>query len=261
MEKWKLFIHGRFVCAAGAKTIPVLNKATGETVACVPESSRQDVDDAIASASTSFSRWRQMPVHERAAILHRTATAVREQIERLAQLLTTEVGKPLADARGEVTAVAGSLDFFAEEGKRIRGEIPQLNGRDEQVMILKEPVGVSWKLRAALAAGCTLVAQPAAETPFSTLTLASIMAEAGLPAGVFNVVTGYGHTVGATLVAHPVPRKVAFTGGVESGKKIYALAAQTNKRVTLEMGGQCPAIVCNDADLGSTRKPKSMVNL
>lgn len=263
MDRLDLFIHGRSVPSTGAESIPVLDKATGETVAIVPDSTSDDVAAALESAQTAFEQWRRRTAHERASLVHRAAEAVRAEGEALAQLLTAEVGKPMAGARREARAVATLLDFFAEEGLRIRGEIPQLNLPDERVFIVKEPMGVvaaivpsnyplillGWKLGAALAAGCTVVAKPSEDTPLATLRLAKIMTEAGLPPGVFNVVTGYGHTVGRALIEHPIPRKIAFTGGVETGKKISALATQTNKRVTLELGGQCPAIVCDDAEL------------
>ncbi len=263
MDQLGLFIHGRFVTSQGETAFPVLDKATGQPIAAVPESTPEDVSAALESAQEAFRNWRQKPAHERAAIMHAAAAAVRAESETLAGLLTAEVGKPLAGAQREVQAVTTLLDFFAEEGLRIRGEIPQLNLPDERVLIVKEPVGVvvaltpsnyplillSWKLGAALAAGCTVVSKPSEDTPLATLRLAQIVAGAGLPPGVFNVVTGYGQTVGRALVEHALPRKIAFTGGVETGKKIAALAAQTNKRVTLELGGQCPALACDDADL------------
>lgn len=263
MNPLNLFIHGHSVPSLGAETISVLDKSSGETVALVPESTPDDIAAALESAQEAFETWRRMPAHERAGLLHHAAGAVRAGADALAHLLTAEVGKPLAGALREVQAVATLLDFFAEEGLRIRGEIPQLNLPDERVFIVKEPVGVvvaivpsnyplillSWKLGAALAAGCTLVAKPSEDTPLATLRLAEILAGAGLPPGVFNVITGYGKTAGRVLVEHPIPRKIAFTGGVETGKKISALATQTNKRVTLELGGQCPALVANDANL------------
>ncbi|MFN8459887.1 MAG: NAD-dependent succinate-semialdehyde dehydrogenase [Anaerolineae bacterium] len=263
MDQSGLFIHGRFVSSTGGTTFPVLDKATGQTIATVPESTAEDISAALGSAQEAWRSWRQKPAHDRAAVLHAAAAAVRAEAESLARLLTAEVGKPLAGAQREAQVVATLLDFFAEEGLRIRGEIPQLNLPDERVLIVKEPVGVvvalnpsnyplillSWKLGAALAAGCTVVSKPSEDTPLATLRLAEIVAGAGLPPGVFNVITGYGHSVGKALVEHAIPRKIAFTGGVETGKKIAALAAQTNKRVTLELGGQCPALVCDDADL------------
>lgn len=263
MDPLGLFIHGRFVSSTGETTFPVLDKATGQTITAVPESTAEDVTTALESAQEALRSWRQKLAHDRAALMHAAAAAVRTKAETLVGLLTAEVGKPLAGAQREVQAVATLLDFFAEEGLRIRGEIPQLNLPDERVFIVKEPVGVvvaltpsnyplillSWKLGAALAAGCTVVAKPSEDTPLATLSLAAILAESGLPPGVFNVVTGYGHSVGKALVEHAIPRKIAFTGGVETGKKIAALASQTNKRVTLELGGQCPALVCDDANL------------
>ncbi len=192
MNQLNLFIHGRPIPSTSAETIPVLDKATGETVALATESGRDDITAALESAQSAFEGWRRMPAQERAALLHRAAEAVRAEAGPLAQLLTTEVGKPLAGAMREVQAVATLLDFFAEEGLRIRGEIPQLNLPDERVFIVKEPVGVvvaivpsnyplillSWKLGAALAAGCTLVAKPSEDTPLATLRLAEILAGA-----------------------------------------------------------------------------------
>ncbi|GAB4437268.1 MAG: aldehyde dehydrogenase family protein [Anaerolineae bacterium] len=263
MDTLNLFIHGRAVPSTDSAAIPVLNKATGETIALVAESTPDDVSAALESAQTAFGEWRQKPAHDRAKLMRRAAEAIRAEAESLVHLLTLEVGKPRAGAQREVEAVATLLEFFAEEGLRIRGEIPQLNLADERIFIVKEPVGVvvaivpsnyplillSWKLGAALAAGCTVVAKPSEDTPLATLRLAEILAEAVLPPGTFNVLTGYGHTVGRALVEHPIPRKVAFTGGVETGKKIAALATQTNKRVTLELGGQCPALIGAEADL------------
>ncbi len=263
MKKWGLFIDGRTVLPAKGNYIPILDKATGQAIAQVPDSSDDYADLAVESAQRAFQQWRQRPVHDRAALMHQAANAVRHHAESLVRLLTAEVGKPIAGATREVNAVATLLDYFAEEGLRIRGEIPQLNRPDERVFIRKEPVGVvvaivpsnyplillSWKLGAALAAGCTIVAKPSEDTPLATIRLAQILQESGLPAGVFNVITGYGAGVGKVLVEHSIPRKIAFTGGVETGKRIAALATQTNKRVTLELGGQSPAIICDDVDL------------
>lgn len=263
MDKLNLFIHGRTIPSTGSAAIPVLDKATGETIAQVAESTPDDISAALESAHTAFGEWQQKPAHERAKLMRRAAEAIRVEAESLLHLLTLEVGKPRAGAQREVEAVATLLEFFAEEGLRIRGEIPQLNLADERIFIVKEPVGVvvaivpsnyplillSWKLGAALAAGCTVVAKPSEDTPLATLRLAEILAEADLPPGTFNVLTGYGHTVGRALVEHPIPRKIAFTGGVETGKKIATLATQTNKRITLELGGQCPALIGADADL------------
>ncbi|NTU86188.1 MAG: aldehyde dehydrogenase family protein, partial [Chloroflexales bacterium] len=183
--------------------------------------------------------------------------------EQLAHSLTLELGRPLAGSRSEIERTAELLDYFAEEGLRLSGDIPLLNLPNERVFVVKEPVGVvvaiapfnypitllTFKLGAALIAGCTVVAKPASETPLTTLLLARLFAEVGYPPGVFNVVTGHGDEIGEALVEHPIPRKIAFTGGTATGKRLAALAAQGNKRVTLELGGQCPAIICDDADL------------
>jgi succinate-semialdehyde dehydrogenase/glutarate-semialdehyde dehydrogenase len=199
----------------------------------------------------------------RVALQKACAAAMRTHADELAHTLTLELGRPRAAARQEIERSAELLDYYAEEGLRLRGELPMIGEPDERVLVVKEPVGVviaiapfnypitllTFKLGAALVTGCTVVAKPAEDTPLSTLRLAELFTAAGLPPGVFNVVTGTGAELGEALVTHPVPRKVAFTGSSGAGKRIAAMAAATAKRVTLEMGGQCPAILCDDADL------------
>jgi succinate-semialdehyde dehydrogenase/glutarate-semialdehyde dehydrogenase len=188
---------------------------------------------------------------------------MRRDVESLARTLTLELGRPLEGARSEIVRSSQLLDYFAQEGLRLRGEMPLLGEADERVLVVQEPMGVVVaiapfnypitlllvKVGAALITGNTVVAKPAEDTPLSTLALADLFAEAGYPPGVINVVTGRGRELGEALVGHPVPAKVSFTGSTQAGIRIRQLAAATNKRVTLELGGQCPAIVCADADL------------
>ncbi|MEI2732155.1 MAG: aldehyde dehydrogenase family protein [Dermatophilaceae bacterium] len=259
------FIDGRWTPAMDGATAPVLDPATGEVVDTVPVGTALDADRAIRAAATAFESWRTVPTAKRAALQHAAAALLRERAGEMATLLTRELGRPLSGTRVEVYRVADLLDYFAEEGLRISGEIPMINEANERVLVVKEPVGVvvaiapfnypltllTFKLGAALITGCTVVAKPASDTPLTTLRMAELFHDAGYPPGVFNAVTGSGGSFGSALVQHPVPRKVAFTGSSAAGKRIAAMASATNKRVTLELGGQSPAIVCADAHLDS----------
>ncbi|HJN41289.1 MAG TPA: aldehyde dehydrogenase family protein [Anaerolineales bacterium] len=257
------FINGEWVPSESSRTLPVTNPATGEVVGEVPLGTAADADRALRAAQAAFDGWRARPMAERAALQHTAAAGLRERISDFARALTMELGRPLTGSHKEIERSAELLDYFAEEGLRLRGEIPMLNLPDERVFVVKEPVGVvvaiapfnypinllCFKLGPALITGCTVVAKPAADTPLTTLMLAEVFHAAGFPPGVFNVVTGRGSEIGQALVEHPIPRKIGFTGGNAVGKRIAAAAAQTNKRLTLELGGQCPAIVSADADL------------
>ncbi|HLB49426.1 MAG TPA: NAD-dependent succinate-semialdehyde dehydrogenase [Anaerolineales bacterium] len=257
------FINGEWVPSLSGRMIPVRNPATGEVIDTVPAGDAADADRAVRAAHAAFPGWRARPMAERAKLQHAAAAEMRKRIDQLAHSLTLEMGRPLAGARTELERSAELLDYFAEEGLRLTGDLPLLNLPDERVLVVKEPVGVvvaippfnypitllTFKLGPALITGCTVVAKPATETPLTTLRLAQIFHDAGFPPGVLNVVTGHGREIGQALIEHPIPRKISFTGGVATGKRIAAAAAQTNKRLTLELGGQCPAIVCDDADL------------
>ncbi|MDU1667624.1 MAG: aldehyde dehydrogenase family protein, partial [Bradyrhizobium sp.] len=260
-----MFIDGRWVGALGGATFDVLDPATGETIDSVPEAGPADVDAAIRSAETAFQAWKATPVAERARLQKAAARLMRENAEQLGRLLTRELGRPLAGAITEIQRSAELLDVYAEEGLRLHAEMPLTGVAGEKIIITREPAGVviaitpfnypltllCFKLGAALMAGCTVVTKPAEDTPLSTLQLAELFQTAGYPTGCFNVVTGRGPDVGMQMIAHPTPRKIAFTGGTQAGKAIAAAAAGTMKRVTLELGGQCPAIVCADADIGA----------
>ena len=241
----------------------VVNPATGEQIDTVPVSDATDADRAVISAEKAFQLWRRVPMAERARLQHAAADAMRECADEFAEMLTRELGRPLAGAKREIVRSADLLAYYAEEGLRLRGEMPLMNEPNERVLVTRQPVGVAiaitpfnypitlltFKLGAALITGCTIVCKPSEDTPLTTLMLAELFHSVGYPAGTFNVVTGYGREVGQALVAHPTPRKVAFTGSTTAGQAIAALAMQSSKRVTLEMGGQSPCIVAADADL------------
>ncbi len=257
------FIDGNWTPATSSQLIRVTNPATGETLETVPSGNAGDADRAIVSAAKAFALWRKVPMARRASLQHAAAQRLRERADEFAQLLTLELGRPLAGSKNEIERSADLLDYFAEEGLRLRGEIPMINEESERVLVVKEPLGVVvaitpfnypitlliFKLGAALMTGCTVVAKPASNTPLTTLLLAELFHQAGYPPGAFNAITGSGSELGRALVEHPVPRKIGFTGSSGAGKRIAAMAAVTNKRLTLEMGGQSPAIVCRDAKL------------
>ena len=258
-----MFIDGGWRQAASGARHNVVNPATGAVVDTVPTGGKRDADIAIVAAERAFKTWRRTPIATRARLQKRAANLMRERAPELGRTLTSELGRPLAAAVTEIERSADLMDVYAEEGLRIHAEMPLTGTPGEKVIVTREPVGVviaitpfnypvtllTFKLGAALIAGCTVVAKPAEDTPLSTLMLAGLFHEAGFPPGCFNVVTGKGRDIGMAMIEHPIPRKVAFTGGTIAGKTIAAAAAATMKRVTLELGGQCPAIVCADADL------------
>lgn len=254
-----MFIHGRFVDSISGEKDGVFDPATGELTSVAPVAASEDVDVAVKSAVEGFEIWRKTPAKTRAKVMHQAAALIKQRVDEFAESITFEMGKPIKKSRGEVLSAAELFDYFAEEGIRLTGDIPQINHEDEQVLVYKEPVGVvgaitpsnypiallTWKLGAALAAGCSLVAKPDEHSPSASILLADVFFKAGLPAGVFNVITG-GAEAGNALVMHPDVRKIAFTGSLEVGRIIAANAASTCKRVSLELGGQCPAIVMDD---------------
>jgi acyl-CoA reductase-like NAD-dependent aldehyde dehydrogenase len=242
-------------------SLRVIEPATEQVLAEVHEASIEEADQAVARAKAAFPSWRSLTPRDRAAILRRLAAAVESHAEQLAQLEARNVGKPISDARGEVSLVVDVFNYYAGAPERLFGEtIPVAGGVD---MTFREPLGVvvlivpwnfplpiaSWKVAPALAAGNTVVLKPAGLTPLTAIELGRIALEAGLPEGVLNVVVGAGRTVGERLVEHPDVAKIAFTGSTEVGKRIGALAAQSIKRVTLELGGKSANIVFADADL------------
>ena len=257
------YVDGAWVNARGGATINVDNPATGEIVGTVPKFGAAETRDAIESANRAFLEWRKKTAKERAAVLRRWFDLMLANQEDLARLMTTEQGKPLTEARGEVAYAGAFLEWFAEEAKRVYGDTIPGHQPDKRIIVIKQPIGVAacitpWnfplamitrKVGPAIAAGCTVVVKPASQTPFSALALAELAERAGLPKGVFNVVTGSAGEIGGELTANPMVKKLSFTGSTEVGKKLMAQCATTVKKLSLELGGNAPFIVFDDADL------------
>ncbi|WP_447971274.1 aldehyde dehydrogenase family protein [Nitrospira sp. M1] len=267
----KLLINGQWVESASGKTFPTFNPATGEVLAHVAEGETHDIDRAVHAARTAFDQgpWRQITTSERGKLIWKLADLMEAHLEEFAQLETLDNGKPLTVAR--VADVPLAIDLFRYmagwttklEGNTIPISVPFTPGAQYHAYTLREPVGVvgqiipwnfpllmaAWKLGPALAAGCTIVLKPAEQTPLSAIRLGELICEAGFPDGVVNIVTGYGETAGGALAAHPQVDKVAFTGSTEVGKLILNAASHDLKKVSLELGGKSPNIVCKDADL------------
>lgn len=264
-EMRRMYIDGQWVDAVSGEVFETHDPATGEVIATVPAASVHDVDRAVRAARRAFDdgTWGQaVSERERARILHRMADLVREQSEELAVLEVRDCGKPIADARADIDEVAFMLEYYAGWATKISGDIPPV-GPDALSLVVREPVGVCalivpWnypmlmaaqKVAPALAAGCTVVVKPAEQTPLTALRLAAIAEAAGVPAGVVNVVTGFGPEAGGPLLVHPGVDKVSFTGSKQIGQHIMRTCADQLKRVTLELGGKSPNIVFADADL------------
>ncbi|MDW8324714.1 MAG: NAD-dependent succinate-semialdehyde dehydrogenase, partial [Burkholderiales bacterium] len=257
------YVGGRWITAGDGAVLTVHDPASGALLGSVPRLSAAEVEAAIAAAAGALGDWGARTAAERAAVLRRWHELMRTHEEALARLLTAEQGKPLAEARSEIAYAASFFEWFAEEARRAYGEVIPSPWPERRVLTLRQPAGVAalitpWnfpsamlarKAAAALAAGCTVVAKPASATPFSALALAALGEQAGLPAGVFNVVTGEAATIGAVLTADPRVRVLSFTGSRDTGRKLMAACAGTVKRVTLELGGNAPFIVFDDADL------------
>ncbi len=258
----KMFINGEFVASASGETEAILNPATEETLGQVPVGGAEDVDRAVRAASFAFEGWAATPPGERARALLKLADRLEEHAEELAQLESKNVGKPISLARGEVPFMADNLRFFAGAGRCLEGRATGEYAKGVTSWIRREPVGVVgsiapwnyplmmavWKLGPALVTGNTVVLKPAETTPLTTLRMAELAADL-FPPGVFNVITGHGEPVGAPLVAHPKVDMVSLTGDVGTGKKIAKNAADTVKRVHLELGGKAPVLIFDDADL------------
>ena len=258
------FILGQWRDGAAGRTLPVLNPADGQTIGRVARAERSDLDDAVAAAQTGFQTWRHLTALERARIMRKAASLVRERADHIASLMTREQGKPLAEARAETAAAADIIDWFAEEGMRAYGRlVPSRHHLAIRQMVVKDPVGpvaafTPWnfpinqvvrKVSAGLAAGCSMLVKGPEETPASPAALVRAFADAGLPPGVLGLVYGDPAEISSHLIAHPVIRKITFTGSTAVGKQLAALAGQHMKRTTMELGGHAPVIVCDDADL------------
>jgi succinate-semialdehyde dehydrogenase/glutarate-semialdehyde dehydrogenase len=256
-------IGGQWVQAESGKTITVRNPATGEPVGEVPALSAAETRRAIEAAHAAFPAWRAMLAKERAAILQKLAALMHQHADDLAAIMTAEQGKPLTEAKGEVAYSASFLEWFAEEGKRVYGDTIPQNARGRRILVTKEPIGVfaaitPWNFPSAMitrkagpgwAAGCTGVIRPASQTPFSALALAVLAERAGMPAGVCNVITGPSSETGRELTGNPLVRKLSFTGSTEVGRVLLEQCAKTVKKTSMELGGNAPFIVFDDADL------------
>ena len=257
------YVAGCWIAADHGAASIITNPATGEALGQVPELGAAETRRAIEAAHVALPGWRALTAQARATILRRWFNLLLEHQEDLATLMTSEQGKSLAEARGEIAYAASFIEWFAEEGKRVYGEVIPTPWPDRRILTLKEPVGVCaaitpWnfpaamiarKAGAALAAGCTMVVKPAPQTPFSALALAVLAERAGLPAGVLNVVTGPAQIIGDEILDNPLVRKLSFTGSTRTGKYLMQRCAGTLKRLSLELGGNAPFIVFDDADL------------
>lgn len=258
------YINGEWVKAKNAATYPVINPASGETLAIVPDMAAEDARAAINAAHVAQKKWRALTAKERSGILKRWHKLVVDHVDQLAQIMTAEQGKPVAESKGEVLFGASYIEWYAEEAKRVYGDIIPEYASDRRILVRKEPIGVvfavtPWnfpsamiprKCAPAMAAGCTVVLKPAEATPLSALALAELAEEAGIPAGVFNVITtNHPVAIGDEATENPLVAKVSFTGSTPVGKLLMKKCADTVKKVTLELGGHAPFIVFNDADI------------
>jgi succinate-semialdehyde dehydrogenase/glutarate-semialdehyde dehydrogenase len=258
------YIGGKWENANSGATRDVVNPATGEKIGTVPDMGVAETRRAIEAAGAAFPAWAAKTAKERGAILRRWNDLMLANADDLAKLMTAEQGKPLAESKGEIAYAASFIDWFAEEGKRLYGDIIPPHQSDKRLVVLRQPVGVvaaitPWNFPAAmitrkaapaLAAGCTFVCKPATQTPYSALAMAELGARAGIPAGVLNIITGASSSeIGGELTSNPIVRKLTFTGSTGVGKKLMAQCAGTMKKVSLELGGNAPFIVFEDADL------------
>ena len=262
--RMQAYIGGQWENANSGATRDVVNPATGEKIGTVPDMGVAETRRAIEAAKAAFPAWAAKTAKERGAILRRWNDLMLANADDLAKLMTAEQGKPLAESKGEIAYAASFIDWFAEEGKRLYGDIIPPHQSDKRLVVLRQPVGVvaaitPWNFPAAmitrkaapaLAAGCTFVCKPATQTPYSALAMAELGARAGIPAGVLNIITGASSSeIGGELTSNPIVRKLTFTGSTEVGKKLMAQCAGTMKKVSLELGGNAPFIVFEDADL------------
>ncbi len=257
------YIDGQWQDAEGGKTLAVTNPATGQTIGTVPNMAAAETRRAIEAANAAWPAWRAKAAKERTGILRKWAELMLANQEDLAVIMTVEQGKPLVESRGEIAYAASFIEWFAEEGRRAYGDTIPGHQADRRIVVLKQPVGVCaaitpWnfpaamitrKVGPALAVGCTMVSKPASATPFSALALAELAGRAGVPKGVFSVVTGSSGGIGGEMTSSALVRKITFTGSTAVGKKLIAQAASTVKKVSMELGGNAPFVVFDDADL------------
>lgn len=261
--KSKLFINGQWRDSRDGSTRAVIDPATGKTIVDVAMATLEDVKESIESAQSGFEVWKQMTALDRAKILRRWYQLIMDNVDDLATILTGEQGKPLSEAKGEITYGAGFIEWYAEEGKRLYGETIPTNVASRRLLTIKQPIGVTaaitpWnfpmamiarKAAPALAAGCSMIIKPATDTPLSALAMAELADRAGIPAGVLNVIVGNPRMVAEEITSSPVVRALSFTGSTEVGKALMAASAKTVKKVAMELGGNAPLIVFDDADI------------
>jgi len=266
--KTQAYVDGRWIDADSGETLAVLNPANGKTIAAIARCGTAETRRAIEAAEKAQQSWRQTTSKERAAILRKWFNLMTAAQEDLAQILTAEQGKPLAESRGEIAYGASYIEWFAEEAKRIYGDTIPQPSNDKRIVVIKQPVGVvacitPWnfpnamltrKIAPALAAGCTVVCKPANETPLSALAFVELAERAGVPRGVINVLGGVTREIGAEMTSNPIVRKLTFTGSTEVGKLLMEQCAATVKRTSMELGGNAPFIVFDDADLDEAVK-------
>ncbi len=266
--KTHAYIDGKWSDSDSGETLPVLNPANGETIAKVAKCGTAETRRAVEAAERAQVEWRQTTAKERAAILRKWLELILGAQEDLAQIMTAEQGKPLAESRGEIVYGASYIEWFAEEAKRVYGDTIPQPSNDKRIVVIKQPIGVvacitPWnfpnamlarKIAPALAAGCTVVCKPANETPLSALAMAELAERAGVPAGVINIVAGKTQEIGAELTSNPIVRKLTFTGSTTVGKLLVEQCAATMKRTSMELGGNAPFIVFDDADVDAAVK-------
>jgi succinate-semialdehyde dehydrogenase / glutarate-semialdehyde dehydrogenase len=263
-----LFIDGAWSPAAANRTLPIVSPATGDAIGTVAHAERADLDRALEAAEKGFRVWRKVSAFDRSKVMRKAADLLRERAYTIAPLLTMEQGKPLAEAKGEVLAGADVIDWFAEEARRTYGRVVPARTEGVYQLVIKEPVGpvaafTPWnfpinqvvrKLSCALAAGCSIIVKAPEETPASPAELIRCFADAGVPAGVINLVYGVPAEISEYLIPHPIIRKISFTGSTAVGKQLAAIAGAHMKRVTMELGGHAPAIVFDDADVDTASR-------
>jgi succinate-semialdehyde dehydrogenase/glutarate-semialdehyde dehydrogenase len=268
MPSTQLFINGNWTDALAGGTLTVLNPATAESIGTVAHAEFPDLDLALAAAEKGFHTWRKISAYERSKTLRKAAGLVRDRLDAIARTMTTEQGKPLVEAKGEIMLAADLIEWFAEESRRTYGRVIPARAEGIYQLVIKEPVGPvaafsPWnfpinqavrKISAALAAGCSIILKGPEETPASVAALVSCFADAGVAPGGVNLVFGVPSVISEYLIPHPVIRKISFTGSTAVGKHLAALAGLHMKRVTMELGGHAPAIVFNDADLDVAAK-------
>jgi len=260
---WGLFIDGKPSPAADESSISIYSPANGEPIATIARATQEDVNLAVETAQAGFKEWAKLTAYQRESIIKKATAYVRTQADRIGMLMAMEQGKPFNQSKSEIIGSCDTLDYFAAEGVRVEGYVNQTEKTGFFSMVKYYPVGVcalitpwnypvsllSWKLGPALAVGCSVVVKPTTVTPLSPMAFCMALVEGGIPAKVISVLTGQGAVVGDSLVKHPLVKKVAMTGSTETGKKLMQTVAPYLKKISLELGGQCPAIVCEDADI------------